>query len=280
MVACGGSANAPASPTAEPTATPTPPVATPTPSGEAAVITATTPISAVTAITVGVNAEFKPFVYMDEAGRLTGFDIDLMNALGKAGGFEFGFVNLPFEELLSEVESGKIDAAISAITVNDERKARFAFTDPYFGAGQAVVSYFSGGQGLAVRTDNMTITGTASLLPTMTVGVKEGTTGATFVGDNIKSKAVTFPEAEPALAALAAGKVDAVVVDLPVIVSYIKTHANSGIKLAGPPLTEEQYAIAVNQGKPEVLALLNTALAKVRADGTYDAIFQKWFGAP
>src|SRR5262245_44722941 len=117
MVACGGNANAPASPTPGPT--PTPPAATPTSAGEATVITATTPISAVAAITVGVNAEFKPFVYVDDAGRLAGFDIDLMNALGKAGGFEIGFVDLPFEQVLDRVAAGEVDAAIGAITITE-----------------------------------------------------------------------------------------------------------------------------------------------------------------
>ena len=73
---------------------------------------------------------------------------------------------------------------------------------------------------------------------------------------------------------------DAVVVDIPVIAEYIKAHPEAAIKLTGGPVTEEAYGIAVSKAKPELVQLLNAALAQVRADGTYDRIFQKWFAAP
>lgn len=275
IVACGGSTPAPTpTPVPPPEVTATPTEAPPPPSigdnGE--------PVLA--AITVGVNAQFKPFVYFDEAGRLAGFDIDLMNALAEAGQFEMGFVDLPFEDLLDAVANGEIDAAISAITVTDERQTLVDFSDVYFGAGQALVSYFSAGQGMAVRTENMALTGLDALTAETTVAVKEGTTGAAFVEAETPAQAVAFPEAAPAIEALVNGEVDAVVVDIPVIVNYIKEHPTAGIKLAGGPITEESYAIAVSKEKPDVLALLNETLAKLRENGVYDAIFQKWFGSP
>lgn len=274
LIACGGGANAPVA-----TATPQPAVATDTPTPQATP-TPQPATPAAIAITIGVNAQFKPFVYQDEAGMITGFDIELIEALARAGGFEVGFVDLPFEALLAGVANGEIDAAISALTITEERQARMAFTEPYFGQGQATVSYFNGGQGLAVRTDNTTITATTALTAETQIGVKEGTTGATYVISQTVAQAVSFPEAEPALAALSNGEVAAVVLDIPVIVNYIKNNPTAGIKLAGPPITEEQYAIAVNPAKPDVLTMLNAALAKIREDGTYDAIFQRWFGAP
>jgi ABC-type amino acid transport substrate-binding protein len=281
FAACGGNTNSPAPETtptaaeAAPTATPAPPEPTATP------IVQPTPVTPqVVAITVGVNAQFEPFVYLDANGQLVGFDIDLINALAQAGQFEVGFVDMSFEELLSAVASGEIDAAISAITITEERQQQIDFTDPYFESGQALVSYFNAGQGLAVRTDNMTITSTAALTEAVTVGVKADTTGATFVENETEAQVVPFPEAEPALAALANGDVDAVVVDVPVIVSYMRANPTAGIKLAGRPITDEQYGIAVSKDKPEVLTVLNQALAQLREDGTYDTIFQRWFGAP
>lgn len=279
IVACGGSAPAP-TPTsvalAEATATPTPAEAPPPQTAG----DADEPAPLVAAMTVGVNAQFKPFVYFDETGRLAGFDIDLMNALAEAGQFEMGFVDLPFEELLDAVASGEIDAAISAITVTDERQTLVDFSDVYFGAGQALVSYFSAGQGMAVRTENMAITGVDALTAETRVAVKEGTTGAVFVENETPALVASFPEAQPAIEALVNGEVDAVVVDIPVVVNYIKEHPTAGIKLAGGPITEESYAIAVNKGESEVLAVLNEMLAQLRENGVYDAIFQKWFGSP
>jgi ABC-type amino acid transport substrate-binding protein len=276
LAACGGGAAAPTEPavvaeaTSEPLSVePTLILSTPT--------TITAPSLAV--LSVGVNAQFKPFVYYDDQGRLVGFDVDLIDALADAGNFEFGYVDLPLEELLAQVERGEIDIAISAITITPERQALFNFSEPYFGQGQAAVSYFSGGQGMAVRVDTMTITGTLSLSETARVGVKSGTTGATLAAET-PAEVVEFSEAEPALAALSAGEVEAVILDIPVIVNYIKTNPTAGIKLAGRPLTEEQYGIAISPTNSTALETINAALAQIQADGTFDAIMQYWFGSP
>jgi ABC-type amino acid transport substrate-binding protein len=119
-----------------------------------------------------------------------------------------------------------------------------------------------------------------SLTESVTVGVKSGTTGATFVAERTAAQSAVFPEAAPALQALADGQVDAVVVDIPVIAEYIKTQPAAGIKLTGGPVTEEACGIAVSKAKPELLQLLNDALRQVQVDGAYDRIFQKWFAAP
>jgi ABC-type amino acid transport substrate-binding protein len=255
-------------PTAIPDDTPAPvPTATPA------------PVPTIAVITVGVNPEFRPFIFVD-AGKGAGFDVDLLNAMAAAANFEVAYVITPFDEIFRGLEEGRFDAAISAITITDERKQRVDFTDPYFTTGQAVLSFYSPGQGLAVRTDNTAITGTASLTESVTVGVKSGTTGATFVAERTAAQSAVFPEAAPALQALADGQVDAVVVDIPVIAEYIKTQPAAGIKLTGGPVTEEAYGIAVSKAKPELLQLLNDALRQVQVDGAYDRIFQKWFAAP
>jgi ABC-type amino acid transport substrate-binding protein len=90
---------------------------------------------------------------------------------------------------------------------------------------------------------------------------------------------VEFSEADDAFAALEKGEVDAVIVDIPIIADHIKSHPGS-IMLTGGPITEEAYAIAVSKDRPEVVALLDDALVKLRANGTYQILFQKWFGTP
>ena len=255
------------------------PAATMAPAEEAVVAPAPTP-EPVSVFFVGVNPEFRPFVFVDEAGNMVGFDIDLLNALSSAAGFEFGYVNTSFGGLLQGISSDSFDAAISAITVTDERARMVDFTEPYFGSGQAVVSYLSAGQGLAVRTDNTTILGPDDLTEAVRVGVKANTTGERFVVDQTSGNFARYDEANDALDALAAGEVDAVVLDTPVITHYIFQNPNAGIKLSGGPVTEETYAIAVSKNEPELLAMLNGALAQIVSDGTYDQIFSKWFGSP
>jgi ABC-type amino acid transport substrate-binding protein len=234
----------------------------------------------VAALHVGVNAEFEPFVFLDPQGNLAGFDIDLLNALSAAGGFEVSYTNVPFDTLLAGVAAGEYDAAISAITITDERQQQVSFTDPYFEPGQGLLSYWSAGQGIAVPLSTTTILGAEDLGPGMRVGVKSGTTGADFVASETEAEGVPFAEADLALDALARGEVDAVVLDVAVIAEYISLHQAASIKLTGRPVTDERYAMAVNPARPEVLALLNATLAQIRQDGTYETIVNKWFSNP
>jgi ABC-type amino acid transport substrate-binding protein len=262
----------PATPTAEPTIAPTLAVITPAEEPMAA--------PAITALRIGVNAEFQPFVFLDEQGNLAGFDIELLNALSAAAGFEVSYTNAPFETLLAGVAAGEYDAVISAITVTEERQQQVSFTEPYFESGQALLSYWSAGQGIAVPLSNTTILGVENLGATVRVGVKSGTTGAEFVSSQTEAQSVPFAEASLALDALARGEVDAVVVDVAVIAEYIRAQPQAQLKLVGRPVTNELYAIAVNPARPEVLALLNETLAQLRQDGTYDALVNKWFSNP
>jgi len=235
--------------------------------------------STISVITVGIDPAFEPFVFTQD-GRLAGFDVDLLNAMAAEGGFEVAYVVSSFDDIFAGLQNGSYDAAISAITVTDARKQLVDFTMPYFESGRAPVSFYNPGQGIAIRTDNTTITGPESLVEGVRVGVKRGTTGAAFAEENTSAEIVTFAESDPAIEALAAGDLDAVIVDIPVIVGYIRSHPDAGIRITGGPVTDESYAIAVNKNKPAVLALLNDALAAVRANGAYDQLFNHWFGAP
>ena len=239
-----------------------------------------TPAAAQTGIvTVGIDPSFEPFVFVKD-GKLAGFDVDLLNAMAADSDFEVAYVVSEFDEIFDGLQTGKYDAAISAITITDERKEIVDFTAPYFESGNAPVSFYNPGQGIAIRTDNTSITGPESLTAGVRVGVKSGTTGSEFAAANTSADLVEFAESGPALDALAAGEVDAVIVDIPVIVGYIKSKPDAGIRVTGGPVTEEAYGIAVSKDKPEVLAMLNDALARVRAGDQYATLFNTWFGTP
>ena len=276
FAACGG---APA-----PTATPVPPPPTPAPTSEpAAIVVTETPTAApapqIAVVTVGIDPSFEPFVFTQE-GKLAGFDVDLLNAMAAELDFEVAYVISSFDEIFNGLQSGKYDAAISAITVTEDRKTLVDFTAPYFESGMAPVSFYNPGQGIAIRVDNTTITGPESLVTGVRVGVKKGTTGAAFAAENTTAEIVEYAESPSAIAALVAGDLDAVILDIPAIVGYIKSNPTAGIRVTGGPVTEEAYAIAVSKTKPAVLELLDAALVKVQESGAYDQIYNRWFGAP
>jgi len=276
LAACGG---APA-----PTATPVPPTPTPAPTSEPTAIVATaTPTTAptpqVAVISVGIDPSFEPFVFTQD-GKLAGLDVDLLNAMAAEGDFEIAYVVTAFDEIFQGLQSGKYDAAVSAITVTEDRKQLVDFTAPYFESGKAPVSFYNPGQGIAIRTDNTAITGPEGLVAGVRVGVQKGTTGAAFAAENTTAEIIEYAESPTAIQALVAGELDAVIVDIPVIVDYIKRNPSAGIRITGGPVTEEAYAIAVSKAKPAVLTLLDAALVKVQESGAYDQIYDRWFGAP
>lgn len=282
LAACGGG-SAPTATSLPPTATSLPPTATSSTSPPTATTVPATPTTAsassISVVTVGIDPAFEPFVFTQD-GKLAGFDVDLLNAMATAGDFEVAYVVAPFNEILDGLQSGQFDAAISAITVTEDRKTLVDFTAPYFESGKAPVSFYNPGQGIAIRTDNTTITGPESLVTGVRVGVKRGTTGAAFAAEKTTAEIVEFAGSLEALQALAAGEVDAAIVDIPVIVDYIKRNPTAMIRVTGGPVTEEAYAIAVSKAKPAVLAALNAALVKVQESGAYDQIYNRWFGAP
>ncbi len=275
LAACGAPAATPAAP--EPTVAPTA-AAEAVPA--ATVAAEPTPSTAQTGvITVGIDPAFEPFVFVKD-GKLAGFDVDLLNAMAADGDFEVAYVVSSFDEIFQGLQSGKYDAAISAITITDARKEIVDFTAPYFESGNAPVSFYNPGQGIAIRTDNTTITGPESLTEGVRVGVKTGTTGAAFATEKTTAELVEFAESKLALEALAAGELDAVIVDIPVIVGFIKSNPAAGLRVTGGPVTDEAYGIAVSKEKPEVLVTLDAALAKVRAGDQYAKLFNTWFGTP
>jgi polar amino acid transport system substrate-binding protein len=88
---------------------------------------------------VATDATWPPFEVVDETTKeIIGFDIDLMEAIAERGGFEVEFVNVGWDPLLAGMAQCQYDAAISAMTITEERKKSFLFSDPYFEAGQIV----------------------------------------------------------------------------------------------------------------------------------------------
>ncbi|MEB3214260.1 MAG: basic amino acid ABC transporter substrate-binding protein [Leptolyngbyaceae bacterium] len=222
---------------------------------------------AVETLIVATEPAFPPFEFQADDGSYDGFDIDLMNAIADAAGFEVQYESLPFDGIIPALQAGTVDAAISAMTITEERSQTVDFSMPYFKAGLAI----------AVKEDNTEITSLESLQG-KTIAVQIGTTGAATANDIEGATVSTFDSAPLALQELVNGNADAVINDAPVTLDAIASGNIEGITVVGELLTEEFYGIATPQGA-DSLELINSGLATIIENGTYAEIYSKWFGA-
>jgi arginine/lysine/histidine/glutamine transport system substrate-binding/permease protein len=212
---------------------------------------------------------FYPFVQQPRPDQFEGFDVDLLTAIARLAGVKLVWQKQPFESLIAFVQSGAADVAIGALAITQPRLASVAFSEPYFTAGVAI----------ATAADRR---GLDSLkrLHNQRIAVQFGTVGAELAIDIQGSTLQVYNSAFSALQAVADGKADAALCDLPVILSAIATDQVSNLKLAGPPLTTNTFRIAVNKQNPDILAVINQALTTLKANGMYATIYQRWFGQP
>ncbi|MBD2257479.1 basic amino acid ABC transporter substrate-binding protein [Pseudanabaena sp. FACHB-2040] len=216
---------------------------------------------------VGTEPAFPPFESQGPGGELEGFDIDLMRAIGEQADLEVEFESLPFDGLIPALQSGSVDAAISAMTITEERAQTISFSRPYFVAGLAI----------AVQEGTADVAGLDDL-EGKRIAVQIGTTGASKAAEISGAQITTFDSAPLALQELANGNVDAVINDAPVTLDAIASGNLQGLEVVGELLTEEYYGIALPQDSPNV-EVINSALAELIANGTYAEIYQKWFDA-
>jgi polar amino acid transport system substrate-binding protein len=242
-----------ATPTPEPTKVPEP--------------TATTAEEGLGTVTVGMNAEYPPFEFVNEEGEITGFDVDLINAIAKEAGFEVELVNTRWDGIFVALASGEFDAVISAATITEERAEMVNFSDPYFNAGQVIT----------VRADETEIEGPEDLAG-VRVGVQLGTTGDIWLTEETDAEVVRYDENTLAFQALANGDVDAAVADSPTAAELVRANPEMDLKVLPGVYTDEQYGIAVNKERDDLLEAINEGLAAVKASGKYDEIYDKYLG--
>ena len=224
------------------------------------------------AYVVGTDAAYAPFEFENEKKEVQGFDIDVLTAIAEKAGIQVKFVNTPWEGIFATLDQGDRDIVISAVTITEERKQSMDFTEPYFEARQLIAV----GKGVTdIKTFND--------LKGKKVGVQTGTTGDEVVQKLLgkTSEDIKRFESTPlAMKELESGGVQAVVADNGVVINYLQNNASAGLSLIedNQSFTPEFYGIAVKKGNAELLGKLNEGLKAIKADGTYDKIYAKWFG--
>ncbi len=228
---------------------------------------------------IGTNTPFPPFESLDDAETIVGFDIDLISAVLNRSGKEFVIRDFrDFGALLTSVQTHRVDIAVSAITSSGttgaNRNATMSFSDPYFESDQAILVR-KGYTGVTCASGNCV----AADIEGEKIATQAGTTSEYWVADNVLSgpAQTTFADVTLVLEALRTSGVDVVVIDKPA--GDAIASANPTLyELSGTVQTDELYSFAVPKGDPDrLLPVINGELAKMRTDGTYAQIVDKWF---
>jgi len=216
-------------------------------------------------VRIATDATWPPFESVNEQTKeIEGFDIDLIKAIAEKAGLEIEIVNVAWDPLLAGIAQCQYDAAISAMTITEERKKEFLFSDPYFAAGQIVT----------VRIDNTDITGKDDLEGKV-VGAQIGTTGS-FEVEKIEGATLkTYDDIGLAFQDLMNGQIDAVIADNPLAWEYEGKNPDK-LKTVGEVFTSEFYGIAVCKTEADLLEKINAGLKAVKEEGLIDELIEKW----
>ena len=222
-------------------------------------------------INVGTNAEFPPFEYIGDDGEPDGFDMAVIQAIGEAAGFDVEITNMEFKSLIASLATGSLDAVIAGMTVTEERQQSVDFSDSYYTATQCIV----------VKQDS-DITGLADLNGKK-IAVQEGTTGDLLCTPGEDNDIITdestqvqrFKKGTDAIVTLNNGGVDAVVIDKNPAENFVASNSDT-LKLIEDETSTEEYAIAVAKGNTELLDRINSGLAQIKEDGTFDALVAQY----
>ncbi|KQS76188.1 ABC transporter substrate-binding protein [Rhizobium sp. Leaf384] len=219
-------------------------------------------------LTVGANIGNVPWEFEDASGRVTGFEVDLVNEIAKRLGKTVEFVNTPFNGLFPAVQSGRINMAVSSITITEKRLASVTFAQPYYDSDQSLtVTAASGIAGLKDMGGKV-------------VGVDTGSTGDMWVGAHKSEYKLgevrRFEGLQPAMLDLVAGRVDGYISDIPALLYYVKDKPE--LKVVERIPTGEKYSIMFNKGDP-LATEVNDVITKLKGEGFIAKLHETWFGA-
>lgn len=240
-----------------------------TPSSEIEAMVADATLVTDGTLTICSDIPYAPFEFEDDSGKLTGFDVELVDAMAEEMNLETEFKTTPFDTIIPALTAGNCDVIVSATTITEERSEQVLFSDPYFDADQS----------LMVTTANEGTFKSLDDLGGKTIGVQAGTTGADYAEENKPEGATIkeYPGAADLFLAISAGEIDAILQDFPVN-AYHALQNDEQFAVTETFPTGEQYGMAVTLENTNLAKALNASLGNVRASGTYEEIYSSWFG--
>lgn len=225
-------------------------------------------------VRIGTEGAYPPFNLIDKNGDLQGFDVDIAKALCKAAGVECTFVVQDWDGMIPGLMAKKYDAIIASMAITEERMKKVAFTKKYYMTPAKFIA--KKGAGFEISPAG---------LKGKTVGVQRATTHENFIRDNFGSSVTvkTYATQDEANMDLVSGRVDLVIADSVVLLEgFLNTDAGKDYEFTGPGFTDAKWygdgiGIAIRKEDKDLVALFNDAIQKIRADGVYKTINDKYF---
>lgn len=215
---------------------------------------------------VATDTAFVPFEFK-QGENYVGFDIDLWDAIAKELGLTYTLQPMDFNGIIPALQTKQVDVALAGITIKPERQKVIDFSDGYYDSGLL----------LMVPADSAIKT--SADLAGKLLAVKTGTAAVDYAKEHFaQTELRQFPNIDNAYLELQTGRVDAAMHDTPNVLYYVATAGQGKVKAVGEQMMTHQYGIGFPKGS-DLVAKVNGALAKMKADGRYDAIYKKWFGA-
>ena len=217
-------------------------------------------------LTMSTNAAFPPYEMTTDSGDFEGIDVEVAGAIAEKLGLELQVDDMDFDAALLAAQNGKSDIVMAGVTVTDERQKVMDFSD----------TYAEGIQSIIVPEDSDIAS--ADDLTGKAIGTQRGTTGYIYCTDDFgEDNVIAYDDGLTAVQALNNGQVDAVVIDNAPAKSFVE--ANPGLKILDTAYAQEDYAIGVAKGNTALLDAINSALEELQADGTLQAIVDKYITA-
>jgi polar amino acid transport system substrate-binding protein len=218
-------------------------------------------------LTIGAYPSNPPWEFIDEKGAYQGFEVDVATEVAKRLGMEVKFENLGFQALFAATSSGRIDGAISSISITNERLQSQSFTQPYYDSDGTIV----GREGSEVKA--------LEDLKGKTVGVVAATTGAAWAEQNKDRYGIanvkSYTAQQDLLLDVQNGRIEGGAGEIAGF-QYAMTKT-PGLKILVRIPTGERFALMMKKDHP-LLEKVNAAVSDMKKDGTMTAIHKKWFG--
>ncbi|MBB2749149.1 UNVERIFIED_ORG: polar amino acid transport system substrate-binding protein [Microbispora rosea subsp. rosea] len=220
-------------------------------------------------ITTCTNIPYEPFQF-NQGDKVVGFDVDIVDLVAKKLGVTQDIVDIDFAAIKSgaALNARKCDVAAAGMTITPERQQNLLFSEPYFDATQALMA--KKGSGITSLDDVKA--------KNLKLGAQASTTGL----DYVKSKGfepTEFADSPKELLGLQTGQADVIVQDLPVVLTWLKkSDIGAKFEQVASLDTGEQYGIGMKKDNTALKKVVDEVLAAAKSDGTYNAIYKKWFG--